>query len=592
MGGIIAGYQRNGKIKETLLRVLKRLEFNNHDSAGLCIGNNKECTAYRVVGKVDDLRKIVPEKVDGKFGVAHTRWSTYNEQVIENVYPIVSQNKIVSVVCNGLIDNILPVKKQLERRGYVFKTKSAVEVLANLLEEVIEKKNEGIPAIRHALAQLEGDFSFVFTSMHEPNKLYFAKNKSNLLLAKNGQDFWITSQYSAIADIANSFYRLNDYEHGYFYANNVVVTNVKNEEINPIFSKLEIEDEEDLELADYAHYMIKEIEEAPRVISRVVNRYYGGGKFTFSEKIIELINKADNIVFLAAGTSYHAALIGQRYLRGYNKQVDVYIASEWYYYPYQSDGETLYILISQSGETADLLDCLSVIKRYNGTTLTITNTEVSTLYLESDHQILLHAGAENSVASTKAYIAQITVLTLLYAHLINKARTVIYLDGVIKVVKDIISRSEEIKEIADKIANHRDVYFLGRGFDADIALEAQLKFKETTYIHAEAYPGGEIKHGPIALIEDGTPVVVFISDRATAAAMRENISELKKSGAEIITCVSEEYYQEGDSFVVKTVKGYHSPITFAVFAQYLAYYTAVKLGRDVDRPRNLQKSLS
>lgn len=592
MGGLIAGYKQNGKIREPLLRILKRLEYSGHDSAGLCIGNDKDCYSYRIVGSVDELTSLVPDSVDGEFAIAHTRWSTYNKQIIENVYPIVSQNKVISVVCNGLIDNVLPVKKQLERRGYEFKTTSAVEVLANLLEEVVLETTEGVPAIRRALKQLEGDFSFVFTSSLETNKLYFARNKSNLLLGKNGKDFWISSEYSAIADVANRFYRLNDYEHGYFHGNNVVIHNHNDDVLEPVFSKLELADDENLELSDYEHHMIKEIEEAPRVIRRVINRYFDVGNFRFDEKIIRQINRADNIVFLAAGTSYHAALIGQRYLRTYNKQVDVYIASEWYYYPYKSEGETLYILISQSGETNDLIECLSVIKRYNGITLTITNTEVSTLYREADFQILLHAGAENSVASTKAYVAQITVLTLLYAQLINKSSTVISLDGVVKVVNDIIKRREEIRQLAVKLVNHRDVYFLGRGFDADIALEAQLKLKETTYIHAEAYPGGEIGHGPIALIDEGTPVIVFISDKATAKAMRENIVDLKKSGADVITCVSEEHAQEGDSFVVKTVKGYHSPITFAVFSQYLAYYTAILLGRNVDRPRNLKKSVS
>ncbi len=590
MGGIVAGFKKDGKIKETLLKVLKRLEYDKYDSAGICLASNERCGSYRIVGTVDELSAVIPTEIDGNSGLAHTRWSTYTQQVVENVYPIVSQNNVVSVVCNGLIDNILPVKKQLIRRGYKFKTNSAVEVLANLLEEEILKANEGIPAIRVALKSFEGDFSFVFSSTHELSKIYFAKNKSNLLIGKNKHDIWIASEYAAIADIANEFYNLKDLEHGYIQDGNVLILDEQGVSVNAKYDKLKQINGE-LELGEYKHYMLKEIEEAPRVIRRVINTYFDGGQFRFNPKIVEQINNADNIVFLAAGTSYHSALIGQRYLRNYNKQVDVYIASEWFYYPYQGEGETLYVLISQSGETSDLIDCMKVIKRYNGTTLLITNTEVSTLYRESDYRILLHAGTETSVASTKAYIAQISVLTLLYAYLINKFRTVLYLDGVADVVEDIIGRREEIRKIANKIATKRDVYFLGRGFDADIALEAQLKLKETTYIHAEAFPGGEIKHGPIALIDKGTPIIVFISDSATARAMRENIRELKEWGADVITCVSEELAEEGDSFIVKTVKGYHSPITFAVFAQYLAYFSAIKLGRNVDKPRNLKKAV-
>ncbi len=590
MGGIVAGFKNDGAVKETLLRVLKRLEYDKFDSAGLCIGSESRCSTYRIVGRVEQLEEIVPSEIDGNIGIAHTRWSTYTKQLVENVYPISSQNNIVNVVCNGLIDNVIPIKRQLMRRGYKFKTNSAVEVLANLLEEEILKANEGMPAIRTALSSFEGDFSFVFSSTHDLSKMYFAKNKSNLILGKNRNDFWVCSEYSPIADVATHFYNLKDYEHGYFQNGKVLVLNSDGLVVDARFDKLKLADN-DLELGDYEHFMLKEIEEAPRVIRRVLNTYFDGGKFKFDERIIDHINNANNIVFLAAGTSYHAALIGQRYLRNYNKQVDVYIASEWFYYPYQGEGETLYILISQSGETTDLIDCLDVIKSYNGTILVITNTEVSTLYRNSDYQILLHAGAESSVASTKAYIAQISVLTLLYGHLINKSRTVLYLDGVVKVVEDIIKRRNEIKKIANKIANKRDVYFLGRGFDADIALEAQLKLKETTYIHAEAFPGGEIKHGPIALIDKGTPIIVFISDGATACAMRENVKELREHGAFVITCTSEEHAEEGDSFIVKTVKGYHSPITFAVFAQYLAYYAAIKLGRNVDKPRNLKKAV-
>ncbi len=590
MSGII-GRASDSNVKECLLKALKILEFNDDDSTGILLCDGKRCDSFRIVGKVNDLIPLIPADVDGKIGIAHTRWSTYTKQSLEKVYPISSQNGLVSLIIDGLIDNVAPIRRKLVRRGFEFKTDSAIEVVANLIEENLSNGAKSIDAFTKAIKIIEGSYAVLAVFKDDSDRIYFAKNIVPVIIGKKPGTMMITTDFPAISDQANQYYYPKDDEIGYITSDGLTLLNLNLEKIPFEFTDTTIS-EETLELGDYPHYMLKEIEEAPRVIKRLVNKYFDGVKYRFDDKLIQRINDADNIVFIAAGTSYNAALIGQRYLRNFNKKVDVFIASEWHFYPYQSGENPLYILISQSGETTDVLKCLTVIESYGGDVLAITNTEVSTLYQRADYRLLLYAGTEVSVASTKAYIAQITLLTLLYARLANKITTISALDKVIVSIEELIKSRDTIKAIAEDVSKARDVFFLGRGFDYDVAIEAQLKLKETTYIHAEAYAGGEVLHGPIALVDEGMPVVVFVSDAIAVEAMREVITELEKRKANVIVCSASPFTVESDRFSTKTiVKVYHSPIVFAVFAQYLAYYTAVALGRNVDRPRNLAKAV-
>lgn len=590
MSGFIGRISENN-VKSHILKALKVLQFKDDDSTGVLLCGSKKCEIYKTVGQLKDLLPLIPAEEDGCIGIGHTRWSTYTRQTLDNVYPIHSQNKLLSLVVHGLVDNILSIKRKLVKKGYDFKSKSAVEVVANLVEDSIKEGTSYLEALNHAVNLLAGSYAIVavFKDAHE--RLFFAKNASPLIIGKNDQAMAITTDFAAIAGDAHSYYYPQDGEIGYMTKSELFVFDKHLKPQTVSFSETSAT-EESLELGDYPHYMLKEIEEAPRVIRRLINQYFDGSKYRFDDRLIERINQADNIVFIAAGTSYNSALVGQRYLRNFNKKVDVFIASEWIYYPYQSGINPLYILISQSGETSDIIKCLKVIETYGGDVLAITNTEVSTLYRRADYRLLLHAGTEISVASTKAYIAQITLLSLLYARLVNKVTTIAALELVITAIETIISRRDDIKEIAKDIAGSNDVFFLGRGFDYDLAIEAQLKLKETSYIHSEAYAGGEILHGPIALIEKETPVVVFVSDDTTVIAMREVIEEIKKRTNKVIICSAAPFNLPTDRFSIeKPVRGYHSPIVFAVFAQYLAYFTAVSLNRDVDRPRNLAKAV-
>lgn len=590
MSGFI-GRVSESAVKERLLSGLKLLQFKDDDSTGVLFCNKDGKHLYRVVGQVSDLIPLIPEDVDGYLGIGHTRWSTYTRQVLENVYPLSSETGYVTLVVNGLIDNIQMIKRRLIKRGYSFRSNSAVEVVANLIEDNARENEEPIRALHRAMQFLEGDYALLAVFKGNCRQLFFAKHGVPIIIGQGRGAMLICTDYSAIADQANEYYYPKDGELGYIDTEKLVLFNSRLRETKPHFTEVSVS-EKTLELGKYPHYMLKEIEEAPGVIRRLINHYFDGTKYRFDDRLIKRIIDADTIVFIAAGTSYNAALVGQRYLRNFNKKVDVFIASEWIFYPYQSGEDTLYILISQSGETADILKCLRTIRAYGADVLAITNVEVSTLYQSADYSLLLHAGTEISVASTKAYIAQITLLSLLYARLVNKITTIAALERVIEAIYNIISRRDDIKAIADKIYKSKDVFFLGRGFDYDVAVEAQLKLKETTYIHAEAYPGGEMLHGPIALIEENTPVVFFISDSLTVAATREVIEEMRNRKANTIVCSLAPFNDSNDSFIIShPIKGYHSPITFAVFAQYLAYFTAVNLGRDVDRPRNLAKAV-
>ena len=496
MSGFV-GRVSHENVKKDLIRALKVIQFDDDDSTGVLFCAKKKCEVYRTVGKVDDLIPLIPVSVDGKLGIGHTRWSTYTKQKITNVYPISSQNEEVTLIIHGLIDNVAPLRRKLIRRGFTFKSESAIEVVANLIEDHIKRGLDNIEALRKAIVLIEGSYAIIAVFKKEEDRIYFAKNVTPVVIGRKNGTMMITDDFASISNEAHEYYYPKDDEIGYITKDDLFLFDLTLQPQTFSFTQTTVS-EESLELGDYPHYMLKEIEEAPRVIKRLVNQYFDGVNYKFDNALIERIEAADNIVFIAAGTSYNAALIGQRYIRNFNKKVDVFIASEWHLYPYRSGENPLYILISQSGETTDVLKCLEIIESFGGDVLAITNTEVSSLYRRADYHLLLHAGTEVSVASTKAYIAQITLLTLLYARIANKVTTIAALDKVIKSIEELIKRRDVIREIAQDFAKARDVFYLGRGFDYDVAVEAQLKMKETTYIHAEAYPGGEFLHGPVA----------------------------------------------------------------------------------------------
>ena len=339
--------------------------------------------------------------------------------------------------------------------------------------------------------------------------------------------------------------------------------------------------------------MLKEIEEVPQTINRLINTYFQNDEFQFSKELIKDLNESDHIIFIGCGTSYHAGLVGGRYFEKYDKSTSRFIASEWAFHPTYPGAKPFIIMISQSGETADLIHCLKIIKEHNLKNLIITNTGGSTLDRNCGYSLLLHSGVEVSVASTKAYVAQVTLLAMLSAALQNDKSVISDLRQAINVVNDIQDNYKpKIMKVAKELMNRKNIFYLGRSFDYFLSLEASLKLKEISYIHSEAIPGGELKHGPIALIEKDLPVIVFITDPDTASSMRGNIEEVKTRGAKVYVISTEALSSPEDTIIVKNYAYYLSSVAISSIAFYLAYYVALDKGLNVDKPRNLAKSVT
>jgi glucosamine--fructose-6-phosphate aminotransferase (isomerizing) len=590
----IVGSVGETKLRDYLLHGLKSLEYRGYDSAGTAFLTKEKIEVFRLPGRIDDLNQLVPAKMHGAAGIGHTRWATHGEPNFVNSHPHCSQQGYFTIVHNGVIDNFRSLKKKLQNQGCKFQSETDTEVIANFMEMHYLKAATKNPldAIKKTLEDLEGSYALAILFKGDDSKVYFAKLHSPLVIGKGKNTNYLASDYVPMLDYATSYYILDDYQYGYISQKEVVVKHLDpNEEKPLVFHQTDLK-VSDIGLHGYPHYMLKEIEESPDVIKRLMDNYVDGNQFVFDDVLIQKIQEADQIIFLACGTSYHAALVGRRYFESIGKTSRVYIASEFAYYPEVKGKHPLFIFISQSGETADLIRCVKIIQQQGSPIVTITNTKGSSLDRASDFTLLLYAGMEIAVASTKAYIAQVALLAILRAALIGNTEIITDLIEVEKAMKGLIGAKLEIKAIAEAIAKEPNVFFLGRGLDYDVALEASLKLKEITYIHSEGLPGGELKHGPIALIKKDVPVIAFVSDQITAAAIRSNLQEVLARGAKVYVVSNQALAKEEDDFVTSNTKTYLSPLTKAMVGQYLSYYAALSLGRDIDKPRNLAKSVT
>ena len=590
----IVGSVGETKLRDYLLHGLKSLEYRGYDSAGTAFLTKEKLEVFRLPGRIDDLNQLVPAKMHGAAGIGHTRWATHGEPNFVNSHPHCSQQGYFTIVHNGVIDNFRSLKKKLQNQGCKFQSETDTEVIANLMEMhyLKDATKNPLDAIKKTLEDLEGSYALAILFKKDDTKVYFAKLHSPLVIGKGKNTNYLASDYVPMLDYATSYYIIDDYQYGYISQKEVVVKHLDpNEEKPLVFHQTDLK-VIDIGLNGYPHYMLKEIEESPEVIKRLMDNYVDGNQFVFDDVLIQKFQEADQIIFLACGTSYHAALVGRRYFESIGKTSRVYIASEFAYYPEVKGKHPLFIFISQSGETADLIRCVKIIQQQGSPILTITNTKGSSLDRASDFTLLLYAGMEIAVASTKAYIAQVALLAILRAALIGNTEIITDLIEVEKAMKGLIGAKLEIKAIAEAIAKEPNVFFLGRGLDYDVALEASLKLKEITYIHSEGLPGGELKHGPIALIKKDVPVIAFVSDQITAAAIRSNLQEVLARGAKVYVVSNQALAKEEDDFVTRNTKTYLSPLTKAMVGQYLSYYAALSLGRDIDKPRNLAKSVT
>ena len=591
MCGIVGAVGINNP-REYALKGLKMLEYRGYDSAGVGF-LDKGIKIFKDVGSPEHLADILPVEINTSTIIGHTRWATHGMPSKENSHPHISAERKIALVHNGVIENAQDIKVFLKEKGDSFYSKTDTEIVVNLLEYYYLDFKDMTKALIKVKSILEGSYALVIICEDYPDTLFMLKKGSPLLIGKGNGFNLVASDASPMINYTNEFVDLDDYEFGYINKNEIKVFNKDNKVVEKEIIHKDVEMISH-DLKGYPHYMLKEIEEIDEVVKRLTSIYFEGNKYDFDENLIDDLKSSDHIMFLGCGTSYHASLVGGRLFENINNiSTSKYIASEWAFHPTFPGQKPFVILISQSGETADLIHCLNVIKEKNIRSLLITNTPGCTLSKGVTYTLQLYAGVEISVASTKAYAAQVALLALL-AGAINKDPQIVEdLKGTIKVIENIQKTLKEpIAEIAEEIKDHENIFFLGRSFDYFLSMEASLKLKEISYIHSEAYPGGELKHGPIALIKEGLPVIVFITDPITASSMRSNIEEVKSRGAKVYVISTRQLSIPKDSVIVDDYPYYLSSVAISSIAFYLAYYVSLKKGYNVDKPHNLAKSVT
>lgn len=587
----IVGTVDSKNLRSFLLNGLKSLEYRGYDSAGIATITDNNFNLYRCVGRVEELEKKVPSNLPGFTGIGHTRWATHGEPLERNCHPHVSYNNIFAIVHNGVIENFQELKNELLNEGFKFNSDTDTEVIANVLEQEYSKTNNVLESINNTLKRVDGSLAIAILFKGDEHKIYFARRKSPLLIGIGKETNYLASDALPMIKFADKFVDLLNNQYGYI-TNNEVHVYQNNKEVELKYTERNAE-LLNADLNGYPHYMLKEIEEIPSCIVRLIDNYFVNEEYHFNFEMLEALQNADTITFIACGTSYHACLLGKHYMEKIGKHSEAYIASEWAYFPHFNDREKeVFILVSQSGETADVITCLQNINKNNYKSITITNTKGSTLERDATWSCLLYAGVEIAVASTKAYTSQVALLYLLSSAIVHNTSSIKILKNNNVALNNIINQKEQIKEIAYKIKNVNDAFFLGRGTDYYVALEASLKLKEITYIHSEAFPGGELKHGPLALIEKNTPVFGFITLPEISAAMRGNFSEVKARNAKVYSIVTKNLATKDDTIVIDNLNRDISALAIVMVAQYLAYYAALARNKDIDKPRNLAKSVT
>lgn len=577
--------------REYILNGLKTLDYRGYDSAGVAYLTNNGLEIYKDVGSVEHLMSITPKSIFTNVMIGHTRWATHGKPTKENTHPHYSIHKSICLVHNGVIENYREIKSFLLEKGYSFYGQTDSEIVANLLDYYYQN-NDIIYSIKEVIKTLKGNYAITFFTHDDDQKLYVMKKGSPLVIGEGNGFNLVASDASPMIKFTNDFIELSDYEFGILSKDKVEVFD---KDGNKVVKEKIHKDVESIshDLKGYPHYMLKEIEEIEQSINNIINAYYKDDKFLFDPKLINALKESDHIMFIACGTSYHSSLVGGRYFEYVDKSTSKYIASEWAFHPTFPGNKPFIILISQSGETADLIHCLQIIKKHNLNSLVITNTGGSTLDRNCNYSLLLHAGVEVSVASTKAYVAQVTMLAMLSYALKGDTRVIKDLKDALKIFNKIKDEYKpKIISLAEELKDKKNIFYLGRGFDYFLSLEASLKLKEVSYIHSEAVPGGELKHGPIALIETDTPVIVFITDPETASGMRGNIEEVKSRGAKVYVVSIEALSKEEDTITVPNYAYYLSSVAISAIAFYLAYYVSIAKGLNVDKPRNLAKSVT
>ncbi len=617
MCGIVA-YVGKMHAQDIIIQGLQKLEYRGYDSSGICVFNNNKLNVAKKQGKLVNLINHLAENtIQGNIGIGHTRWATHGVPSDINAHPHISNNKTIAVVHNGIIENYQDLKSKLIDKGFEFSSTTDTEVVANLVEYYYS--GNLLTAVQQALQEIQGAYAFVFMDSNNPNTLVVAKKDSPLLIGIKDNDFFIASDHSAIAEYSNELYYLHDYEIALITSkdNNGSINFFKKDNNNYIEIKKDSEivqfNFQETSKNGYSHFMLKEIEEQPQILQSLLNLYTTKDNniiFDNSEDLQNLIQNVEKIYITACGTAYFAGLCLANFLQYFDSTVQIVceVASELLNKNYHYDANTLLIVISQSGETADSIKVIKKLKEKNVKVLSFVNTDKSSIARESNFVIYSHAGIEVAVASTKAFSAQVITTYLFAMYYLKKCNKISTLDynSIIRNLTEVPShcakillQKQHIEKIALKIYQAPNMFFIGKGLDFIIAQEASLKMKEISYIHSEAIASGELKHGYIALIQNNFPVVAIINDKTIVKKSLSSIQETLVRGAFNITLIQQDMLDENlqqdlGSEIIFTPNTHYLLGVFSsiVPLQLLSYFVSKHKGNDIDKPRNLAKSVT
>ncbi|EGQ3488542.1 glutamine--fructose-6-phosphate transaminase (isomerizing) [Staphylococcus pseudintermedius] len=598
MCGIVGyiGYQNS---KEILLNGLEKLEYRGYDSAGIATRNDNEVTVTKAKGRIAELRREADNEIDGQTGIGHTRWATHGIPNYENSHPHQSTSERFTLVHNGVIENYEELKEEYIP-NVTLVSDTDTEVIVQLVEHFSETGLSTEEAFTKVVSLLHGSYALGLLDREDSETIYVAKNKSPLLVGIGEKFNVIASDALAMIQVTSEYKELKDQEIVLVKRDDVIIKNLDGEVVERESYIAEI-DASDAEKGIYEHYMLKEIHEQPAVMRRIIQEYQDDqGALKIDPEIVKDVKEADRIYIIAAGTSYHAGLVGKEYIEKWaGIPTEVHVSSEFVYNMPLLSENPLFIYISQSGETADSRAVLVETTKLGHKSLTITNVAGSTLSREADHTLLLHAGPEIAVASTKAYTAQIAVLSILSQVVATERGRKADIDllrelaKVTTAIETIVDDAPKMEQIAtDFLETTRNAFFIGRTIDYNVSLEGALKLKEISYIQAEGFAGGELKHGTIALIEEGTPIVALATQEGVNLSIRGNVKEVVARGAHPCIIAMEGLEKPGDTYVIPHVHGLLTPLVSVVTLQLISYYAALHRGLDVDKPRNLAKSVT
>ena len=599
MCGIVGYVGKKNNALQVLIEGLENLEYRGYDSAGVAFLNKDKIDIIKKQGKIKNLKQSLPD-LNTNIGIGHTRWATHGVANETNSHP--HKCGKMTIVHNGIIENYEEIKRSLINSGYKFKTETDTEVACALIDNIYSEVKDITKTIEIFQKKVRGSYAIGLVCDDDYENLYAIKKNSPLIIAQGENENYIASDMPAILKFTKNFIALNDGDFAKISANDIKVFNKDGIEINKELKSFE-GDLSSIDKNGYEHYMQKEIMEQPEVIKKTMNEYLTNNLDNLFKNMPDF-SKYKKIHIVACGSAMHAGLVGKSLIEEYaNVPVDVEIASEFRYKKLFLDENSLVIAVSQSGETADTLAAVEIAKKNNADTLGIINVVGSSIARESDLVLYTKAGSEIAVATTKAYSAQTALLSLIALNIgqknISKAELKELLESIKKLptqMEILLNKDKKYQEIAETIYNKEDIFFIGRDIDYAIAMEGSLKLKEISYIHSEAYPAGELKHGTISLIEEGTPVISIVTNKNIAEKTISNIKEVKSRGAEVILLTNSECDVDSDFYnkkiVIPTTHKLIQPLLTILPLQKISYEVAKLRGADIDQPKNLAKSVT